>query len=68
VLLVLVASLPLAFRRVAPLTVLAVTGAASAASPALGLQPEPLPLGVLVALYTVAVVGRPRVASVAPAR
>jgi len=67
VLLVLIASLPLAFRRVAPLPVLAVTGAASLASPALGLEPEPLPLGVLVALYTVAVVRRPLVSSVAAA-
>lgn len=67
VLVVLVGSLPLAFRRVAPLTVLALTAAASLAYQAIGHRPEPLPLGVLVALYTVAVVRRPLVGSEAAA-
>ena len=67
VLLMLAGSLPLTFRRVAPLTVLAFTATASLAYQAFGHRPEPLPLGVLVALYTVAVVRRPLVCSVAAA-
>jgi signal transduction histidine kinase len=67
VLLILVGSLPLTFRRVAPLTVLALTATASLAYQAIGHGPEPLPLGVLVALYTVAVVRRPLICSVAAA-
>lgn len=63
ILLVLAGSLPLALRRMAPLTVAAVVGAASIAYPALGYRPEPLPLGVLVALYTLAVVRRPSMVS-----
>src|SRR5690349_18397349 len=59
-LLLLGESLPLALRRVAPLAVLAVCVAAS-----LGLQalhvPTPLPVGVLVAVCTVAVRCRPLV-------
>jgi signal transduction histidine kinase len=58
-LLLMAGSLPLAFRRFAPLTVLTVCAAASMAYQASGHRPEPLPLGVLVALYTVAVVLRP---------
>jgi signal transduction histidine kinase len=61
VLLVLGGSLPLAFRRRAPLVVLAVTAAASMAYQVAGHRPEPLPVGVLVALYTVAVVRRPQI-------
>jgi signal transduction histidine kinase len=55
-------SLALAFRRVAPLTVFAVAGAAMIAYQAMGYRPMPLPLAVLVALYTIAVVRRPLVA------
>jgi signal transduction histidine kinase len=56
--LLLAESLPLVFRRVAPLPVLAVCAAASLGLEALG-APTPLPLGVLVAIYTVAVRYRP---------
>lgn len=66
-LLVLAGSLPLAFRRFAPLTVLVLTVSASLAYQALGQRPEPLPISVLVALYTVAVLWRPLVASLAAA-
>ena len=66
-LLVLAGSLPLTFRRTAPLTVLAATVAASLAYQALGQRPEPLPVGVLVAIYTVAVLRRPFIASAAAA-
>jgi signal transduction histidine kinase len=59
-LLLLAESLPLTFRRVAPLPVLAVCAAASLAVQALG-TPTPLPLGVLVAVYGVAVRHRPLV-------
>jgi signal transduction histidine kinase len=65
--LVLAGSLPLAFRRIAPLTVFAVIGAASLGYQALGYSPELLPLGVIVALYTVAVRRRPLVSGVAAA-
>jgi signal transduction histidine kinase len=64
---VLAGSLPLTFRRVAPLPVFAVTAAASLAYPALGYHPEPLPLGVLVALYTLAVTRKPLISSMAAA-
>src|SRR4051812_4952317 len=64
-LLLLAGSLPLAFRRIAPLPVLALSAAASVAYHATGHRPEPLPLGVLVALYTVAVMLRPVVCNVA---
>jgi signal transduction histidine kinase len=64
-LLALVGSLPLTFRRLAPLPVLALTVTASLAYQALGLRPEPLPISVLVAIYTVAVLRRPLVASLA---
>jgi signal transduction histidine kinase len=65
--LLLVGSLPLTFRRVAPLTVLGVAVAASIAYQALGHHPEPLPVAVLVALYAVAVFRRPLVCSIAAA-
>jgi signal transduction histidine kinase len=58
-------SLPLAFRRVAPLPVFLVSAAASIAYHASGHRPEPLPLGVLVALYTMAVALRPAVCNAA---
>ena len=60
-LLVLSGSIPLLFRRRAPLLVLAVTAAASLAYQVAGHRPEPLPVGVLVALYTVAVLRRPQI-------
>ena len=66
-LLVLAGSLPLAFRRFAPLPVLALTVAASLAYQALGERPEPLPVAVLVAVYTVAVLRRPLIAGLATA-
>jgi signal transduction histidine kinase len=66
-LLLLAAALPLTFRRVAPLTVFALVTAASLGFRILGYTPEPLPLGVLVALYTVAVTRQAFVASVAGA-
>ena len=65
--LLLVGSLPLTFRRVAPLTVLGVAVGASIAYQALGHHPEPLPVAVLVALYAVAVFRRPLVCSIAAA-
>ena len=66
-LLALVGSLPLTFRRFAPLSVLVLTVSASLAYQALGQRPEPLPISVLVAIYTVAVLWRPLVASLAAA-
>jgi signal transduction histidine kinase len=60
-------ALPLAFRRVAPLSVFAVCAAASMGYQAIGYNPEPLPLGVLVALYSVAVTRGPLVCSLAGA-
>jgi signal transduction histidine kinase len=65
--LLLAGSLPLAFRRIAPLTVLTISAASSLAYQALGHDPQPLPVAVLVALYAVAVVRRPLVCSVAAA-
>ena len=65
--LLLVAALPLTFRRVAPLTVLGVAVGASISYQALGHAPEPLPVAVLVALYAVAVFRRPLVCSIAAA-
>ena len=65
-LLVLAGSLPLTFRRTAPAGAGA-TVAASLAYQALGQRPEPLPVAVLVAIYTVAVLRRPFIASLAAA-
>src|SRR3954462_10030565 len=59
--LVLGGGLVLAFRHIAPVTVFAVSSGASLAYQALGYRPPPLPLGVLVALFTVAVLRRPLV-------
>lgn len=64
-LLLLAGALTLAFRRLAPVPVLAVAAAASLGYQALGFRPAPLPLAVLVALFTVAIVRRPLVAGVA---
>jgi signal transduction histidine kinase len=66
-LVLLAGSLSLTFRRVAPLTVLGVSGTAAMTYQALGYRSEPLPLAVLVALYTVAVVRRPLQGGVASA-
>jgi signal transduction histidine kinase len=63
--LVLLGALPLTFRRLAPLSVFALCASASMAYQALGNRPEPLPLGVLVALYTLATVRRPLVCNAA---
>jgi signal transduction histidine kinase len=65
--LLLAGSLPLAFRRITPMTVLGIAALASMGYQALGYRPEPLPVGVLVALYTVAVVRRPLVCSIVAA-
>src|SRR4051794_34709198 len=64
---VVVGSAVLAFRRIAPLLVFAVAGTSSLAYQAIGYRPEPLPLAMLVALYTVAVLRRPLVTSAAAA-
>ena len=58
---------PLVFRRVAPLRVFLLVAGASLLDEALNRHPEPLPLAVLVALYTLAVMRRPRVAVLAAA-
>jgi len=58
--LLLAQSLPLVFRRIAPLPVLGTCVAASLALQAVGYA-TPLPLGVLVAVYTVAARLRPLV-------
>jgi signal transduction histidine kinase len=55
-------TLPLTFRRAAPLLVFVLTGTASLATDELNQRPEPLPVGVLVALYTLATLRRPVVA------
>jgi signal transduction histidine kinase len=57
-------ALSLAFRRIAPVTVFVVNGTADLAYEALDFRPTPLPLGVLIALYTVAVRRRPLIAGV----
>ncbi|MFL6097738.1 MAG: sensor histidine kinase [Blastococcus sp.] len=64
---VLAEALPLAFRRVAPVPVFVLVAGASLADEALNRHPEPLPLAVLVALYTLAVMRRPLVAGIAAA-
>jgi signal transduction histidine kinase len=56
--LLLAGTLPVVFRRVAPILVLAVCVAASLGLQSIG-RPTLLPLGVLVALYSVAVLRRP---------
>jgi signal transduction histidine kinase len=52
--LVLLGSLPLVWRRLAPLPVLAVTAISAFLVESLGYAPPPLPFAVLVALFTVA--------------
>ncbi len=60
-------SLSLALRRLAPVTVFAVVSVTSLGYQALGYRPEPLPLDVLVALYTLASLRRPLLAGSAAA-
>jgi signal transduction histidine kinase len=60
-------ALPLAFRRTAPVLVFVLVAGASLADEALNQHPEPMPLAVLVALYTLAVMRRPLVAGIAAA-
>jgi signal transduction histidine kinase len=64
---VLAETLPLTFRRAAPVLVFVLVAGASLADEALNRHPEPLPLAVLIALYTLAVLRRPLVAGVAAA-
>jgi signal transduction histidine kinase len=66
-LVILAGSLPLTFRRIAPLTVFGIVAAASLAFRTLGYTPEPLPVGVLVALCTLAVARQPLIAGAAGA-
>ena len=63
--LVLLGSLPLAWRRLAPLPVLAVTAISAFLVELLGYAPPPLPFAVLVALFTVAEVLSYRVSAAA---
>lgn len=63
-LLISAGSLPLVFRRIAPVSVFIVCVVASIAERVHD-RPDPLPLGVLVALYSVAVFRRPAMAAVA---
>jgi signal transduction histidine kinase len=63
--LVLVGGLPLTFRRVAPVSVFILTACASLGYQALVDRPEPLPIGALFALYTLATARRPLVCTVA---
>jgi signal transduction histidine kinase len=58
-------ALPLTFRRMAPVTVFGLVAVVSLVDEALNRRPEPLPLAVLVALFTLAVLRRPVVAGVA---
>jgi len=60
-------ALPLAFRRTAPVLVFVLVAGASLADEALNQHPEPMPLAVLVALYTLAVMRGPLVAGIAAA-
>jgi signal transduction histidine kinase len=63
----LLGSLALTFRRVAPLTVFGVVAVASLIYRMLGHAPEPLPIAVLIALYTLAVARQPFIAILAGA-
>jgi signal transduction histidine kinase len=65
--LVVAGSLVLAVRRVLPVAVFVVAGLSTMGYELLGYGPEPLPLAVLVALYTVAVNRRPIIAFAAAA-
>jgi signal transduction histidine kinase len=63
--LLLVGTALLAFRRAAPVVVLAVNAGVFFAYQALGDYPPPVPLALLVALFTVALLRRPLVAATA---
>ncbi len=63
--LVLLGTLPLAWRRQAPLPVLAVTAISTLLVESLGYPPPPLPFAMLAALFTVAEVGSFRVSAAA---
>jgi len=63
--LVLLGNLPLAWRRRAPLPVLAITAVSAFFVESLGYAPPPLPFAVLVALFTVAETSSYRVSAVA---
>jgi signal transduction histidine kinase len=67
IVLVLGQSLALAFRRITPVAVLAVTGTATVLYQALDQRPVPLSLGLLIAIYTVAVLRRPLISIVGAA-
>jgi signal transduction histidine kinase len=60
-------ALSLVFRRIVPVTVFVINGTADLVYEGLDFRPTPLPLGVLIALYTVAVTRRPLVAGVCTA-
>jgi signal transduction histidine kinase len=62
---VAVETLPLTFRRTSPLAVFVVVAVASLTTQELNHHPEPLPLGVLVALYTLVLLRRPLVSGLA---
>jgi signal transduction histidine kinase len=62
---VLAESVPLVFRRAAPVLVFVLVAGASLIDEGLNRHPEPLPLAVLVALYTLAVMRRPLVVVIA---
>ena len=63
--LVLLGTLPLAWRRQAPLSVLAVTAISAFLVESLGYAPPPLPFAVLAALFTVAELASFRVSAAA---
>ena len=63
--LVLLGSLPLVWRRRAPLAVLAVTAISAFLVESLGYAPPPLPFAVLIALFTVAQVSPYQVSAAA---
>jgi signal transduction histidine kinase len=67
IVLVLGQSLALTFRRVAAVSVLVLTAVASIGYQAFEQRPVPLMIGLLVALYTVAVVRRPLVSGIGAA-
>jgi len=58
---------PLVFRRIAPLRVFLLVATVSLVDEVMNRHPQPLPLAVLVALYTLTVMRRPRVAAIAAA-
>jgi signal transduction histidine kinase len=61
--LLVVGTLSLTFRQLAPVPVLLINGLAFLSYQALDYRPPPLPLGLLVALFTVALMHRPLVSA-----